>query len=74
VKRLRWPRRRNSGPDDFRPGYLTAEQHVDEAERLLWCIDGELQADTPRTLGELAVIAMAHAFTAVAADMLSEKP
>lgn len=52
-----------------RDDYLTPEGHYQEARRLLWVIDGELQSDAPRTIGELAVIALAHAITTLAADV-----
>jgi hypothetical protein len=48
--------------------YLTPEGHVAEAERLLYVIDEELQSDAPRSLLTLAVVALAHAMTAVAVD------
>ncbi len=51
-------------------GYLSPEEHYQEARRLLWVIDQELQSDAPRTLGELAVIALAHAITALVADTI----
>ena len=55
-----------------RPDYFTPAEHYQEAQRLLWVIDGELQSDAPRTTGELAVIALAHAVTALAADVFDE--
>jgi hypothetical protein len=60
VKRPTWLHRRPDPADYYRDDYLTVEQHREEAERLLWVIDGELQSDAPRTLGDLAVIALAH--------------
>ena len=56
-----------------RDDYFTSEGHYQEARRLLWVIDGELQSDAPRTIGELAVIALAHAITALAAVELGEE-
>jgi hypothetical protein len=51
-------------PDDF----LTPAQHAAEASRLLWVADDVLQDDTvPRGLLELAVLALAHAMTALSA-------
>lgn len=56
-----------------RDDYLTTLQHFQEAQRLLWVIDDELQSDAPRSIGELAVIALAHAVTAaVAVDVFGE--
>jgi hypothetical protein len=48
--------------------YLTPEGHYQEAARLLWVIDDQLQSDAPRSIGELALVALAHAFTGLAAD------
>lgn len=49
--------------------FLTPEGHAAEAQRLLYVIDEELQdPNTPRSLLTLAVVALAHAMTAVAVD------
>ncbi len=64
MRRPRWLRRGPEPEDYYRPDFLTAGQHMEEAERLLWVIDGELQSGAPRTLGELAVIALAHVLVA----------
>lgn len=48
-------------------GYLTPEDHVAEAERLLRQADGILQGGTPRGLLELGLAALAHSVTALAA-------
>jgi hypothetical protein len=49
--------------------YLTPGQHFQEAQRLLWVIDEELQnPEVPRTLSDLAAIAQAHAIIAAIAD------
>jgi hypothetical protein len=53
-----------------RGDYLTPLQHLQEAQRLLWVIDGDLQTDIPRTISDLALVALAHAVAAaVAADV-----
>lgn len=45
--------------------FPTLAQHREEARRLLWVIDDCLQDESqPRTLGDLAVIALAHAVVA----------
>jgi hypothetical protein len=49
-----------------RNDYLTPDQHYQEASRLLWVVDGELQSDAPRTISDLAAVALAHAVTALA--------
>jgi hypothetical protein len=57
-----------------RADYLTPLQHFQEAQRLLWVVDEALQdPGQSRTLGDLAIIAQAHAVTgAVAADVFGE--
>ncbi len=53
--------------------YLTPKQHFQEAQRLLWVVDEALQSDEPRTLGDLAILALAHAVTAaIAVDVFDE--
>ncbi len=69
---LHLPHRRPDPADCCRDDYLTVEQHQEEAERLLWVIDGELQSGAPRTMTDLAIIALAHAVTALAADKFSK--
>jgi hypothetical protein len=55
-------------------GYLTARGHYAEAARLLWVIEDMLEDDdVPRSAGELAVTALAHAVTALAADSFGDR-
>lgn len=50
-------------------GWLTAGQHLVEARRLLLVIDRQLQdPEVPRTITDLALITLAHAFVAAAAE------
>jgi hypothetical protein len=62
-----------AGPPAPQPdGYLTPEQHIAEAGRLLWVIGNREPGErTPRSLLELAVLALAHAVTALAASGFS---
>lgn len=55
--------------------YLTPGRHLLEAQRLLWLADEELaKPGTPRSIGDLAALALAHALTAaVAADLQPRK-
>lgn len=55
-------------------GLLTAGQHLVEAKRLLYVIDEELQdPQVPRTISDLALLALAHTVhAAVAVDVFGE--
>lgn len=51
------PRRR---PDGYRDTYLTPDGHRQEAERLAWVLDGEIQSGARRSLGDLIALARLH--------------
>lgn len=51
--------------------YLTPKRHLLEAQRLLAEIDKQLKdPDVPRTVGDLALLVVAHALTAAVAEDL----
>jgi hypothetical protein len=53
-----WPRRVRSAP---REDYFTSEEHRQEAERLAYVLDGVLQSNAKRSVGDLAMVGILHA-------------
>ena len=57
VSRFGW-RRRHAAP--ARDDYMTPAGHREEAERLAWVIDEEIQSGAKRSLGDLIALARLH--------------
>jgi hypothetical protein len=53
----RWRIKRSLAPV---PDYMTPAEHREEAERLAWVVDYELQSDAERTLGDVIALARLH--------------
>ncbi len=53
----RWIRRH---PAPVREFFMTPAEHFEEAGRLAWVVDEEIQSDAKRTLGDLIALARLH--------------